>query len=101
MFAANTFRIRTASDGDALLLRRLCKLDGQRMLSTPALIGEMHGIPVAAISLVDGRIVSDPGVRTATVKTHLRMRARAAVAAARTPSLEARLRAATPQARCA
>jgi hypothetical protein len=93
MFAANTFQIQPATSADDLLLHRLARCDHRRPLTAPTLIGAIHGMPVAAISLVDGRVVSDPCVDTSALTAHLRMRARAHQAFERTPSLVDRLRA--------
>jgi hypothetical protein len=61
MYSANAYIIRPAIVGDESALRRLVELDGQRLpFCGPALIGEIDGAPAVAISLRDGRIISDP-----------------------------------------
>jgi hypothetical protein len=79
MFATNTYVIR--------------KVTGQQPLDGPALVGEIDGRPAAAISLTDGRVVTDPFQRTTNLVMLLRMRARGLAAAAQMPLLSDRLRA--------
>jgi hypothetical protein len=79
MFATNTYVIRSVA--------RQSPLDG------PALVGEIDGRPAAAISLADGRVISDPFQRTSPLVALLRMRARGIAAAARMPLVSDRLRA--------
>ena len=79
MFASNTYVIRSVAR--------------QEPLTGPALVGEINGRPAAAISLADGRVISDPFSSTASLVALLRMRARGMVAAARTPLVSDRLRA--------
>ena len=55
--------------------------------------GEIDGTPAAAISLTDGRLVSDPFRATGQLTQLLRMRASALHAVAKTPALRDRLRA--------
>ena len=57
---ANAFTIRTAHDADEPTLAWLATLAAQPALRRPALIGDVDGMPAAAISLVDGRVVADP-----------------------------------------
>jgi hypothetical protein len=94
MYPTNAYVIRTATDADADVLRRLAALDSQRPISGPALIGEVDGAPAAAISTFDGRVVADPFQPTATLTQVLRMRLRALRAHSRNAWLSARLRAA-------
>jgi hypothetical protein len=94
MYPANSYSIRPAGDADAATLRHLAELDGQRQFAAPALIAESRGVAVAAISMVDERVVADPFERTAVVTQLLRMRLAALRAHAVTPSLPERLRAA-------
>lgn len=75
MHPAETYTIRPATDDDACALRWLAALDSQRRLPGPALIGEIDGIPAAAISLSDGRVAADPFQATALLKKLLRIRA--------------------------
>jgi hypothetical protein len=96
MFVANTHAIRLATDEDAVALRRLAELDSQRRLGGRVLIGEIDGVPAAAVSLADGRVVADPIRRTATLVSRLRVRAQALQAYEATPTLRDRRRAALP-----
>jgi len=72
-----TYTIRPATDEDAWALRWLVALDSQRQLARPALIGEMDGVPAAALSLADGRVAADPFRTTLAVRQLLRARASA------------------------
>lgn len=74
-------------------LRELAELDSQRPLSAPVLIGEIDGVPAAALSLSEGRVVADPFQPTAVLSQLLRVRATALRTHARTPSLAERVRA--------
>jgi hypothetical protein len=56
MFPTNAYVIRQATIDEAGALRRLAELAGRRPLSGPVLIGEIGGIPAAAVSLADVRI---------------------------------------------
>ncbi|HEX3317990.1 MAG TPA: hypothetical protein VHR88_08230 [Solirubrobacteraceae bacterium] len=85
MFATNTYVIRPATDLEGIALR---ELDG------PVLIGEVGGRPAAALSVADGRAVTNPFQPTARLLAHLRMRAGAQRALRTTPSLAERMRAA-------
>ena len=80
MFAANTYVIR--------------HVQGAESLTGPALVGEIHGRPAAAISLADGRVLANPFQPTAGLVAQLHMRARAIRQLERTPELRDRLRAA-------
>ena len=93
MFPANAYVIRQATSSDERTLERLAGLDGQRPLSGRALIGEIDGVPAAAISLDDGRVVADPFKLTAQLVPVLIMRRRSLRAFQERPSLPARLRA--------
>lgn len=95
MFAANAYVIRHAAHADAETVRELAVLDNQKPLSGRVLIGEIDGRAAAAISLADGRVVADPFQATARLTPLLRMRAHSLLAAEKTPSLRARIRAAT------
>ena len=99
MYSASAYVIRQATIDDAKVLERLAALDGQRPLSGTALIGEIDGVPAAAVSLVDGRVVADPFKGTAQLVPLLIMRRRALKALSERPSLPARIRAGLPQAR--
>jgi len=85
--------IRHATPSDDQALRDIASLDSQRPLAEPVLIGEIDGRPAAAISLVDGQVIADPFIHTATLTQVLPVRARAIDAHRRSPSLVERLRA--------
>jgi len=87
MFAANTYVIRAASETEGVALREL---------RGPVLIGEVQGRPAAAMSVADGRAVTNPFLPTASLVAHLRLRAGALRAFERMPSVGARMRAAVP-----
>jgi hypothetical protein len=91
MYPANTYIIRTATDQDVRSLLQLAELDSQRPLGGSVLIGEIDGTPAAAISLTDGRVISDPFQATELLRQCLRMRADALHAVAKTPSLRERI----------
>jgi len=99
MYSANAYVIRQATIDDDDVLERLAALDGQRPLSGRALIGEIDGVPAAAVSLVDGRVVADPFKGTTQLVPLLIMRRRALKALSERPSLPERIRAGLPQAR--
>jgi hypothetical protein len=94
MFAANTYKLRLATDDDADALRRLAELDSRAPLAGRVLVGEMAGTPAAALSLGDDRVIADPFRRTDHLVACLRIRAGAIRAHEATPSLTARMRAA-------
>jgi len=94
MFSSTAHTIRPATADDAAAVRRLAALDSRPPLSGPALIGEIGGLPAAALSLADGRLVADPFLPTAVLAVELRLRAEGVLAYERQPSLAARLRAA-------
>lgn len=91
MYPTNAYQIRRATEADEDALRRIAELDSRRVLSGPALIGEIDGAPAAAVSLIDGRVIADPFQRTAVLTQILRMRFNALRAYSRTPSLPERL----------
>jgi hypothetical protein len=91
VISANAYAIRQATIDDDEALRRLAQLDSQPALHRPALIGEIGGYPAAAVSLIDGRVVSDPFQFTVRLTQLLHIRAGALRAYARTPSLSVRL----------
>jgi hypothetical protein len=93
MFPANAYVIRPATRADQAALHRIAALDSQRPLADPLLIGEIDGVPAAAIALTGNRVIADPFQRTLSLTAHLRMRAGAIDAYDRTPSLPQRLRA--------
>ena len=94
MYPGNYYVIRQATAEDQRSLHQLAELDSQRPLSGPALIGEIGGVPAAALSLNEGRVIADPFQHTALLSQLLRMRAGALDAYSRTPSLAERIRAA-------
>jgi hypothetical protein len=85
-------RATTGDDSEAL--RRLAQLDSSTPIAGEALIGAMHGKPAAAISLRDGRVTADPFQPTAQLVQALQLRKRSIEAAAETPDVTRRMRAA-------
>jgi hypothetical protein len=96
MYAANNYVMRLATDADAEVLSRLAALDSKPPLEGSILIGELHGEPVAALSLSDDRAVGDPFRPTAHLLASMRVRARGLQAVEQTPSLRDRLLAGLP-----
>jgi hypothetical protein len=96
VYAANSYVLRLATEADAPDLTRLAALDSQPPLKGSILIGELHGEPVAALSLADGRAVADPFRPTAHVIATMRVRARGLLAVERMPTLRDRLLAGLP-----
>ena len=96
MYAANSYVLRLATDADAPTLTRLAALDGKAPLKGSILIGELHGEPVAALSLPDDRIVADPFNPTAHLLATMRRRAYGMRAVEEMPSLRERLIAGLP-----
>ena len=92
MYAANTYKIRMATDDDAEALRRLAELDSQRPLGGRIMIGELDGAPAAALSLSTSRTIADPFRPTAHLVASMRARAGGIIAVERKPSLRERLR---------
>jgi hypothetical protein len=84
--------IRHATENDRRALQRLTELDSEQPLSMPALVAEKRGLPAAAISLADGRIIADPFENTAVLRQLLRYRFGALQAYSRQPSLSERMR---------
>jgi hypothetical protein len=84
--------IRQATEQDQRALEQLAELDSQRPLAGPALIAEAYGLPAAAISLADGRVVADPFTNTAVLRQLLHYRFSALQAYTRQPSLAERMR---------
>jgi hypothetical protein len=72
---AASYKTRMAVAEDAPNLRRLAALDSQSPLSGAVLIGEINGVPAAAVSLTSGRVVADPFRPTAELVAMLRLRA--------------------------
>jgi len=93
MYSANAYAIRPATEADDHILRGLAELDSQRPLDGPVLIGEIRGRPAAAVSLTDGRVITDPFRNTVHLRRILHLRFDGFRAYSRTPSLSQRLRA--------
>jgi hypothetical protein len=66
--------IRTATPDDAAAVERLAQLEG-REAHTPLLLAEVDGHVVAALSLADGDVLSDPFRPTTAVLALMRLRA--------------------------
>jgi hypothetical protein len=94
MLDANTYVIRPAREADEPALRRLAFLDEAAPLQGRVLIGEIDGVPAAAISLDERRTIADPFIRSGLLRVHLRMRADGIAAHEREPSVAERIRAA-------
>ena len=90
MHASNAYVIYEATAGDAVKLWYLSQLTGQPRLRDRVLIGDIQGVPAAAISIADDRIVSDHRRDTTRLTQLLRSRAQALRALERTPSPPAR-----------
>jgi hypothetical protein len=73
MDIANAFTIRPAAESDDATLAWLAALAGEPALRRPALIGDVDGIPVAAISQLDGRVVADPFRPAPGLRAQLRL----------------------------
>jgi hypothetical protein len=93
---SNAFTIRPARESDEPTLAWLAALDSQAPIRRPALIGDVDGMPLAAISLVDGRVVADPFRPATGIATHLRLHRSGWRARERRDSIGAQLRAAIP-----
>ena len=70
----STIEIRPARPTEAFAVRRLAYLDSQRPLRGDVLVATADDIPVAAVSLSDGRVVADPFRPTADIVDLLRLR---------------------------
>ena len=73
MFNANAFTIRPAQKSDEPTLVWLAALGSGPAVVRPALIGDIDGVPAAAISLTDGRVVADPFRPTSALCAELRL----------------------------
>jgi hypothetical protein len=71
----DTVTIRRAGSQDGVALKLLAMLDSARPLAGPVLVAESAGLVLAAISLKDGRVVSDPFFPTSDLVALLRSRA--------------------------
>jgi hypothetical protein len=72
---AGVIALRLAGADEAADLARLAELDSKRPLRGETIVAVVDGRLVAAISLEDERVISDPLVPTADVRTLLRARA--------------------------
>jgi hypothetical protein len=70
--------LRHATPADEGAVAYLCQLEEAERLTGEVLVAYAGGRAVAALSLADGRAVSDPFARTADVVALLRLRARQA-----------------------
>ena len=68
------FTVRPATAADDAGLERLAALDSSAPLPSPALVAEVGGEVLAAVSLLDGSVIADPFHRTAELVTMLRLR---------------------------
>ena len=94
--AAHNYVLRLATEADTDTLVHLAELDSKPPLEGSILIGELHGEPVAALSLTDDRVVANPFRPTAHLLATMRLRARGLKAAEDMPSLRDRLIAGLP-----
>jgi hypothetical protein len=74
MYNDRYLTIRAATPDDARTLRRLAELDSAPRLAGPALLAEIDGAAVAAVSLASGAVVADPFRHTADIVRMLRLR---------------------------
>lgn len=81
--AERELRMRLAGPLDSAVMERLAMLDSQAPLEGDALIAELDGVAVAALSLEEGRLIADPFTPTAAVVDHLRLRAASIIATKR------------------
>lgn len=95
MTSAPTIAIRPAAVDEAADVRRLSYLDSQRPLRGEVLLALQDAVPVAAVSLADGRVVADPFRPTADIVELLRMRAQSLITRAPLLPRARRLRAQT------
>jgi len=68
--------LRRAADGDRRALARLADLDSTALPDDEFLLGEVAGVPWAAVGLATGLLVADPFRPTTEVAELLRVRAR-------------------------
>jgi hypothetical protein len=90
--SANAYVIRYASVEDVPALRRLVERDAPRVFCGPALIGEIDGVPAAAVSMADGSVIADPSQPTTALRQLLRIRYDGLRARSEMPSLAGRPR---------
>ena len=72
---APTVALRLAEHDEAAAIRRLAALDDAPALEGPVLLAVMDGEPVAALSLLDRRVVANPFLPTRDLVELLRLRA--------------------------
>jgi hypothetical protein len=77
--------LRRAADGDRRTLARLAELDSTALPDDEFLLGEVAGVPWAAVGLTTGLLVADPFRPTTEVAELLHLRAQALRAAAAPP----------------
>lgn len=70
----SSLTLRQAGTADEAAIARVAALDSSRPPRCPALIGQVEGRIVAALSLDDGAVVADPFEHTADVVQALRLR---------------------------
>jgi hypothetical protein len=68
--------IRPATDADREVIERIAALDSGAPIEGPALVGELDRVPVAVVSLTDGRVVANPFRHTARLVGEMHARAR-------------------------
>jgi hypothetical protein len=73
MVHAHGFTVRRAQDSDEPTLSWLTSLSSEPALRRPILIGHLDGMPAAALSLVDGRLVENPLYPAPGLAGHLRL----------------------------
>ena len=95
MFAADTYRIRFATEQDADAVRASSRATTSAA-GRVVLIGEIDSVVTAALSLSDGRAVAEASPRTGHLVANLRARAISAWAYSATPSTSERLLAGLP-----
>jgi hypothetical protein len=72
---APTVALRMAERDEAAMIRRLAALDDAPALEGPVLLALSDGEPVAAISMLDRRVVANPFLPTRDLVQLLRVRA--------------------------
>jgi hypothetical protein len=68
--------VRLATGVDRRALERLAQLDSAPLPGGSIMMGELHGRPVAAVSLADETVIADPFVRTSEIVELVRLRAK-------------------------
>jgi hypothetical protein len=86
MSTSSTIAMRASENAsDDRVVAKLAALDSARPLHAPVVIALVDGRPVAAASVVDGRVVADPFEPTADVVELLQARVAASVETAARP----------------